>query len=341
MKKQIRAAARLARLVHQHIQRQAGEVVGDGFHMRIFFHVQQLQVRIALVATLRLDRAVRTFQQKIADAARRFATAALDAHHVPLGRAQRAAKIAQPLLCTADAHDARDRMRAAHRAQAALFQFAYGLFAQFPDHVCPVDLQRGGDERHVLRADGGQITRQHFVRDLLQFDIADLHQAFDGRACGNGQGSGLHVMQDRVQPIAPRSIPVPRLRAQHRHAVFAAQCLLFGRGQRHRREMRQHLMLCLRQRCEKTQVAAQGMLQGELLQALGPLLENILFGQAEKGYLFGRGFDLPRFDDACCATHFPPPVICLNHAGWCCFAQARLTVPYSIARIVPRVQIAA
>ena len=105
--------------------------------------------------------------------------------------------------------------------------------------------------------------------------------------------------------------------------------------------MRQHLMLRLRQSRQKTQVSAEGMLPGKLQQPFRTLLEDILFGQAQKRDLSGRGFDLPRFNNACRGTHFPPPVICLNHAGWCCFAQARLTVPYNIARIVPLVQIAA
>lgn len=100
-------------------------------------------------------------------------------------------------------------------------------------------------------------------------------------------------------------------------------------------------MLCLRQSCQKTQVSTEGMLLGKFPEPLRTLLENILFGQTEKRNLPGRGFELPRFDDACCGTHFPPPVICLNHARWCCFAQARLTVPYNIARMVPLVQIAA
>lgn len=81
--------------------------------------------------------------------------------------------------------------------------------------------------------------------------------------------------------------------------------------------------------------------QGKLQQALSPLFENIGPSQTEKGYLPGRRFDLAGLKDTRFGIHLPPPVICRNHAEWCCFAQARLTVPYSIARIVPRVQIAA
>ena len=36
-----------------------------------------------------------------------------------------------------------------------------------------------------------------------------------------------------------------------------------------------------------------------------------------------------------------PPIIWRYQVSWCCFAQARVTVPYSMARIVPLVQIAA
>ncbi len=58
-------------------------------------------------------------------------------------------------------------------------------------------------------------------------------------------------------------------------------------------------------------------------------------------YLASRTFDFPRLYDRAGSHYFTPLDISLYHAGWWCLAQATVTVPRVMARMEPRVQMAA
>src|SRR5580704_14953006 len=115
----IDGAAPVAGLAQQDVEPERRDVVGDGFELRIFVLVQNLQVAVTAFAGLRLDRVRSALEFLIGDARRGFAKHAFYAHHVPLRRAQRAG--AEPrAVGTLPAEDRRSYRRAAARRAEAV-----------------------------------------------------------------------------------------------------------------------------------------------------------------------------------------------------------------------------
>src|SRR5262249_5899468 len=151
----------------------------------------------------------------------RFAIGALDAHHVPLGAAQRTMQVAVAARLAADTRHARDRARRTHRADAGHVDAAEALVSERGGHVHPINLQRAADERRVStleteRDTSEQLARLRFVQlTALAFEPDDDFTRAALRRLGQ-------TPQHAPQQIVPAWIALVRQAIERRHAVALA-----------------------------------------------------------------------------------------------------------------------
>jgi hypothetical protein len=116
-----RAGAGKPALVEQHVQRERGEVVGEGLQLRVPFLVEDLEIGPALVAGLGppggVAAAALALGAEVLQAFVLCAIAARDPGEVPLATAQSADEVAPAGALGADPDDAGDGTAGADRAQ--------------------------------------------------------------------------------------------------------------------------------------------------------------------------------------------------------------------------------
>ena len=162
-------------------------------------------------------------------------------HEVPLGSAQRAVKVPIALRALVHAHDARDRQRAAGRADARNLERRHHLLAQSAGEAHPVSLQRRHDERRHGHLDLPAPATEERVRlgfEPLGRQVAHLGE-FSAGAVGNVGRRGNALAEVRGERT-PGGLARPAARLDGRHAVRARARELCGirEGRVERRERR-------------------------------------------------------------------------------------------------------
>src|SRR5205823_11679594 len=131
---------------HQDIERDARHVIRERVHVRVLFHVQDLEITMAGIATLGLDRGAAALNAIIRNTLGRIAEHALDTHRVPLQVAKRASQIAQAGVRGAGAHHTHHGRGTTRRAEMRGLEPAEGTGPERRDEMQPVRLQRRADE---------------------------------------------------------------------------------------------------------------------------------------------------------------------------------------------------
>src|SRR5207247_8307853 len=83
---------------HQDIERDARHVIRERIHVRVIFHVQDLEIALAGLTTLGLDRGAAALDAVVRNALGRIAEDTLDTHRVPLHATERAGQVAQAMV---------------------------------------------------------------------------------------------------------------------------------------------------------------------------------------------------------------------------------------------------
>src|SRR5207237_8400407 len=127
---------------HQDIERDARHVIRERVHVRVLFHVQDLEITMAGIATLGLDRGAAALDAIVTNALGRIAEDALDTHRVPSRVAERAGQITQAVVRGAAAHDTHHGRGTTRRAEMGDLEPAECTGPERRDQMQPISLQR-------------------------------------------------------------------------------------------------------------------------------------------------------------------------------------------------------
>src|SRR5712692_2666437 len=231
---------------HQDIERDARHIIRERVHVRVLVHVQDLEIPMAGIATLGLDRGAAALDAIVRNALGSIAENALDTDRVPLRVAEGAGQIAQAVVVGrgAGAHDAHHGRGTTRRAEVGDLEPTEGTGPERRDQIQPVRLQRRADEwdRRPIELFIMIAGEQH-LGHAFERRVVHVLEPRDRRARPLRQRAGFEFREDTAQRLAPHRIAVPAPGSERRHPMFAAAFELLRLRRQDTAEQRQRFML--------------------------------------------------------------------------------------------------
>ena len=307
-------------------------------HLERLLLIDDFQITSAGIAGFGAHASVAAVYVAVGNAIAVAAGGAGDPHQIPFSVAQCAVQVAQPGHFASDAHDAGHGRKATAGADARLSSrgatfVRSSLAARAVQCTCRAAATKGRIPRPDRQDRHAGPDRRRTPGPCHPW--SEVVPGYPGRV----EAHEARVHAPELSGPASRKDRAAGMRsASGRQAMLSGGCQGCFPRKRKGRIFLQQFVLGPGQTAEKGEPVGKGMAFCQGGEPRGPIEKDT--GGIGKDHRRGSPHRQNGIMRSPSWLMGQPPVIWRYQVSWCCFAQARLTVPYTMARIVPLVQIA-